>query len=200
MDTYYKTEDHPLEPAELRKLKRGIWIIPIFLIIFGVGFTLFFQNVNPNDGFFFWALVVFAFFFAGIMGQITWGLAMDMHYKTKQVFQGLVTKKEFHWHSGKGKSRSYFLHFGDDKRIRVEPHIYNKFEEGDLIEIHRSKRLYNMIYKTEVLKRDAVMQVVADVKQQQLSKQQRIGFALILLFVLVVGGFVASVFLGFIEW
>lgn len=199
MDKYYKTEDKPLEPQELAKLKRGFWVIPVFLVIFTGFFVFIFQVVKPVDGPIFWVPVVFAVFFVGLMGYIIWGFTMDMIQKTKQVFQGLITKKDIHHGAGKSKSRTYYLFFGE-KRLRVEPYIFNKFEEGDLIELHRSKRLYNMIYKTELLKRDVVMQVVADVKHQQMSQQQRIGFTLILLFVLTVAGFVASVLLGWVEW
>lgn len=199
MDKYYKTEDHPLAPEELRKLKRGFWVIPVFSLVF-VGFFVFiFQVVSPVDGPIFWIPVVFAAFFVGLIGYIIWGFTMDITQQSKQVFQGLITKKDIHRSAGKSKNRTYHLFFGE-KRMRVEPYIYNKFEEGDLIEIHRSKRLYNMIYKTELLKRDVVMHVVAAVKQQQMSRQQRIGFILISLFVLAIGMFVAAVLLGWVEW
>ncbi|MDW3190722.1 MAG: hypothetical protein R8G66_00065 [Cytophagales bacterium] len=198
-EKYYKTEDIPLEPKELRKLKQGFFVIPIFLLIF-VGFFVFlFNMLNPKDGFFFWMPVGFAVFFAGLMGYIIWGFVMDLRTHSKQVFQGLITKKELKRHSGKSSSRSYYLLFGE-KRMRVELHIFNKFEEGDLIEIHRSKRLYNMIYQTKLLKRDAAMQAVAEVKHQQLNKQQMTGFILIFLFVAIVATFVASVFFGWIDW
>ncbi len=199
MDKYYKTQDVPLEPQELAKLKRGFWVIPVFLIIF-IGFFVFiFQVVTPVDGPIFWIPVVMSVFFAGLMGYIIWGFVMDLSLGTKQVFQGLITKKDVHHGAGKSKSRTYYLFFGE-KRMRVEPHIYHKFEEGDLIELHRSKRLYNMIYKTELLKREVVMQVVAEAQQQRMSRQQRIGFILISLFVLTIGMFVAAVLLGWVEW
>lgn len=199
MEKYHKTEDRPLEPQELRKLKRGFFVIPIFLLIF-VGFFVFlFNMLNPDEGFFFWVPVGFAIFFAGLMGYIIWGFVMDLQTKSKQVFQGLITKKEVKRHSGKSSNRSYYLLFGE-KRMRVELYLFNKFEEGDLIEIHRSKRLYNMIYQTKVLKRDAVMEAVAEVKKQHLDKQQPIGFILISLFVAIVASFVAAVFFGWIDW
>ncbi len=200
MDTYYKTEDQPLEPNELRKLKRGFWVIPIFLVLFGGFFAFLFNMLNPNEGITFWIPVGFMTFFIGIMGYIIWGFIMDMSEKTKQVFQGLITRKHHRRSTGKSKNSSYFLYFGEKKRMRVEPHIYHKFEEGDLIEIHRSRRLYNMIYKTELLKRDVMTQAVSEVKKAQMSKQQRAAFILISLFVVIVGSLVGGVLLGVIEW
>lgn len=199
MDRYYKTEDRPLEPHELRKLKQGIWVIPFFLVFFVVFFVILFNFVEYQDGFFFWVPVGFAIFFALIMGYIIRGFLLDLRYQTKEVFQGLITRKEWRRSGGKSKSTTYYFYFGE-KRMRVELNIYGKFEEGDLIEIHRSRRLYNMIYKTELLKRGVEMQQVAALKQEQLSKQQRVGFIVIILFVVVVGSLVAGVHLGLIDW
>lgn len=199
MDTYHKTEDRPLEPKELRKLKRGFWVIPIFLLIIIAFFYFLFSEIKPAEGFFFWVPVGFAVFFGGLMGYIIWGFAMDLSQGTKQVFQGLITGKDCKRKAGKNASTSYFLLFGE-KRMRVELYLYNRFEVGDLVEIHRSKRLYNMIYKTELLQRDATMAPVAENKQAKLRIRERIGFAVVILFVLLVGGLVAGVHLGFIEW
>lgn len=101
MDKYYKTEDRPLTPKELRKLRQGCCVIPIFLLIFGGFFAFLFNRLHPDEGFFFWIPVGFVLFFAGLMGYIIWGFAMDLRTNSKQVFQGLITKKELSRHARK---------------------------------------------------------------------------------------------------
>jgi len=194
MENYYKTFEQPLEPKELKKLKRGFIFIPIFTLLFGAFFFFLFNQMEHGGGFK-WVVYGFAAFFGLIILTILRGFALDLRDQTKEVFQGLITRKvRRRSKSKKGRNTtSYYFYFGD-KSMKVELNLYNKFQEADLIEIHRSKRLYNMIYDSKLIKSGVMKEEVAELKRAQEEKENRIGI-IVLIAVLIIVGIVVTILL-----
>jgi len=189
---YYKTFELPLEPHEVKKLKRSFIFIPIFTVLFGAFFFFLFNNMGIDDGWAKWAVIGFAVFFVIIILIILRGFALDLRDQTKQVFQGLITRKVRRRSKGKNKSStSYYFYFGD-KSMKVELNLYHKFQEADLIEIHRSKRLYNMIYDSKLIKRGVMVEEVSELKRIHEEKENRLG-VIIMISVLVIVGIILTV-------
>lgn len=130
----------------------------------------------------------FASFFGIIFLIIIRGFALDLRDQTKQVFQGLITRKvRRSSKSKKGRSStSYYFYFGD-KSMKVELNLYNKFQEADLIEIHRSKRLYNMIYDSKLIKKGVMIDEVSELKRIQEAKEKKIGIIILVSILVIVG-------------
>ena len=157
MDTYHKITEQSLEPKERAKLKRGLYIIPIFMLIFSGAMSFFWSTIDLrwDEPFVyvigFISLIIFIVFFL-----ISFQLYRDLDENVKIVFQGLVTGKK-----NKSKARQnrksqkdqFYLYFGDHEK-KVGAHLYFKFEVGDLIEIHHAKHSYQMYFQKKLIKRN----------------------------------------------
>ncbi len=198
MDTFYKTSEAPLEPQELKKLKKGIFILPIVIIGFGIFFGTILSQMNVDETF----LKIFggfACFFVLVLIFIGRGYVLDLRDQTKEIFQGVVTRKvKRRRKKKKGSSTSYYFYFGD-KSIQVPLHIWGQFEEADMIEIHRSKRIHNLIYKTELLKRGVMIEQVQEIKEAQEAKEQKMAMIALIVFISIVGLVILLANLGILN-
>lgn len=188
----------PLDAGERKKLKKGFYFIPFF-VLFAGGVIYFMLSMSVGgDDFFTYGIIGMAVFFGLLIFWIVRGIVLDLKDNEKKVLQGLITVKQTNRSTGgKRNRRSYYFYFGD-KRMRVEPHLYHKFEEGDLIEIHQAKRVYNVIFKSELLKRGALPEEVEQSKTALLQKQKKQGRYIIIGFLIAVPILLCIVF-GFIA-
>lgn len=195
MDTFYKTSDAPLEPHELKKLKKGIFILPIVIIGFGLFFGTFLSQMDVDEVF----LKIFGGFaclFILVLILIGRGYVLDLREQMKEVFQGVITRKvKRRRKKKKGSSTSYYFYFGE-KSIQVPLHIWGQYEEADLIEIHRSKRISNLIYKTELLKRGVMIEQVQEIKEAHEAKEQKMAMIALIIFISIVGTVILLANLG----
>lgn len=198
MDTFYKTSEAPLEPHELKKLRKGIFILPIVIIGFGLFFGTILSQMEMDEAF----LKIFggfASFFILILIFIGRGYVLDLREQTKEVFQGVVTRKvKRRRKKKKGSSTSYYFYFGD-KSIQVPLNIWGQFEEADMIEIHRSRRISNLIYKTELLKRGVMIEQVQEIKEAHEAKEQKMALIALIVFISIVGVAILLVILGILD-
>lgn len=186
MDQFYKTTQAPLEPHELKKLKKGIYIMPI-VIIFMIGFFSMVLTQFDLEGTFLKIFGGFAILFMTVLIFIVRGYVLDLRDQTKEILQGVITRKvKRRRKKKKGSSTSYYFYFGD-KSILVPLHIWGQYEEADMIEIHRSKRISNLIYKTELMKRGVLIDQVQEIKEAHEAKEQKMAMVALIIFVVIVG-------------
>lgn len=200
MDSFYKTTEAPLEPEELKKLKKGIYIIPFFLVFVAIFFSFILDFTADFEGAFY-PVVGFMSLFGIVLFFIIKAYVLDLRDQKKEIFQGVITWKTFRRSKkskGKGSSTSYYFYFGE-KEMKVPLHIYGKFEEADLIEIHRSKRITNLIYKSELIKRGVMIDKVKEVKQVQVKKQQRMVLIVLIIFFSIVVAVLMAAHLGLFD-
>lgn len=195
IDTYHKKTYAPMEPHQLKKLKKGFYVLPIFGIIFGVVLYFLFGEMESDDSFF-WVGVFFILFFMGIFGWITWALVMDVQSGEKEIFQGIVTrKKSVRRRSKKGRSStSYYLYFGKHYE-RVELHVYNRFQEGDMIEIHRAKRTYNVVFDMKLIKSGVMLEEINRQKAELEEHERKNAWKPIVGFILAIPIILSFMFL-----
>ncbi|MFY0627773.1 MAG: hypothetical protein JXR07_15855 [Reichenbachiella sp.] len=199
-DSLLKVTYAPLSPDERKKLKKGFYFIPFFTVFAGGIFYFMLSMAGGKDDFFFYAVLGMAAIFGLVIFWITRGIVLDLQDNEKKIVQGVVTHKESVRHkSKKGRSRtSYHLYFGE-KSMRVEADLYHKFNEGDLIEIHQAKRVYNVIFKTEKLKIDVFPDKVSKYKTAHQVKRKRQGRYAIVGFLLFVPIFLTVLFSFFAD-
>lgn len=195
---FYSTSEASLEPHEIKKLKNGYIIIPIFFVLFAVFFYFIF-NVEKDV---IWQRIIFGFmlFFAAIMFIIVRGFYLDLKHGTKEITKGVITHKKIEVSrgtrarsagargisaTGGSKTKWYYYIFFGEKRMRVEGHIYDEFSIGDRVEIHHSKRLYNMVYKTIVLEHNVMMDKIAELKEEREKKEKKYWWLGITIFILL---------------
>ncbi|MDW3190729.1 MAG: hypothetical protein R8G66_00100 [Cytophagales bacterium] len=186
MDQFYKITVAPLEPHELKKLKKGIFIMPI-VTIFIIGFFSMVLTQFDLEGTFLKIFGGFAILFMTVLIFIVRGYVLDLRDQTKEILQGVITRKvKRRQKKKKGSSTSYYFYFGD-KSILVPLHIWGQFEEADMIEVHRSKRISNLIYKTELMKRGVLVEQVQEIKEAHEAKEQKMTMIALIIFVVIVG-------------
>lgn len=195
IDTYHKKTYAPLEPHELKKLKKGAYILPFVIAFMGTVMYFLFRDMQYGD-FFFWVGVFFITAFVGILGYASWALYMDITKGEKEIFQGVITRKDkVRFRRKKGGSKtSYYLYFGKHYE-RVELHLYNQFEEGDMIEIHRAKRTYNVIFDTKVIKKGVMMDKITEMREERELKAKKNAWKPIVGFLLGIPVFLSVMFL-----
>ena len=173
MDTFHKITEQPLEPKEHAKLKRGIYVIPIFMLIFTCAMSFFWSTIDLRwDEPFVYVLGFISSIIFIVFGLITLQLFRDLNGDIKIVFQGLVTGKK-----NKSKARQkrksqkdqFYLYFGDHEK-KVAAHIYFKFEVGDLIEIHQAKHSYQIYFQSKLIKRTIDYDQLAKEYRRETSK------------------------------
>ena len=177
MDSYYKVREEPLEQHELRQLKKGMWFIPVIMLIVCLVFFLLFKVVSSHDDAL-WPFIGFSVFFGLVLFYVLRGYVLDLKKQTKEVLTGVITLKEKRSkkkRKSKGSETAYFFHFGD-KDIMVPVSVYTQFKEADLVEIHRSTRVANLIYKAGLIKRGVLVEEVKEVKKEHKALEQKMIF------------------------
>lgn len=194
METYHKKTYAPLEPHELKKLKKGFYLIPIFALIMGAALYFMFGEMQA-DGFFYWFGIFFIVLFIGIFSWITWALIVDVQSGEKEIFQGVITQKRSVRHrSRKGGSKtSYYLYFGKYYE-KVELHVYGKFQEGDMIEIHRAKRTYNVIFDMKLIQRGVMLEEINKMREEREGKARKNAWKVYVGFILAIPIFMSVMF------
>lgn len=126
-----------------------------------------------------------------VLALVARGYVLDLREQTKEIFQGVITRKVKRRHKKKKgrSSTTYFFYFGD-KSMKVPLHVWGQFEEADMMEIHHSKRIQNTIYKTELLKRGVMVDQVQEIKEAQVAKEQKLALIIFLVFMGIVAAIV----------
>ncbi|MEQ9290338.1 MAG: hypothetical protein RIG77_25625 [Cyclobacteriaceae bacterium] len=164
MEEYQKVTYAPMNEEERSKVKKAFLFIVFFALLSGTVFYFLFKLTHDIEPFF-WGLCGIAILFSGILLYATWAAMIDLRDNEKAIVQGVVTMKRTFRSTGKRRRTSYYLYFGK-KSMRVRLELYNKFKEGDLIEIHKAKRTYNIIFKTELLKQGLLKEKIAEQREK----------------------------------
>ncbi|MEL7147868.1 MAG: hypothetical protein AAFO69_15955 [Bacteroidota bacterium] len=156
----------PLEPEDLKKLRKQLIPVLIFPFLAGGVFFLIFTFVFKNktdglaaDGIVLWVMIAFALFFAGILGYMIWSFVYDIRQGIKHRITGVVTDKQMDVQTSQkstgrhGSStrttRSYYV-FIDQIRYKMDYSAYGKVKVGDHIELEKAPKS-GVTLKLEVL-------------------------------------------------
>ncbi len=190
----------PLSEKERSKLKKGFIFIPVFILISGGIFYFMLSGPGSGDDFFGFAVMGMAVIFIAVIFWITRAVVLDLRDNEKKIIQGVITLKETHTSTGKKRRTTYYFHFGDYK-LSVQANIYHQFEEGDLIEIHQAKRVYNITFDSKLLKRGVLPEEVEKfraIHEEKTKKVNRLSVVIFVIVVLGIIGFVLALSLGLI--
>jgi len=141
----YQERQEQLTPSDKKQLRKVVIGVAIFTV-FAIGMFLFMNSMmgsHNRDDIFKYIFLGFGIFFFGIIIFIAGSATLDLTSGMKTVYTGVITDKETHRSSRRGKKgRSqpkYYLHFGD-KKFTINHKHFAEVNVGDEIELHYAKR------------------------------------------------------------
>lgn len=183
-----------MSKEERNKLKIGLYIMP-FAVLFVSGVLYFMLSMSFGESYFFWGVCFMGTVFFGIILWTLRAIVLDLRDNEKKIIEGVITRKEKIVTTATRASgrrsrrtrtkRTYLFYFGDTK-MQVQADLYNKFDEGDFVEIHMAKRVYSVIFKAEKIKSGQMMDVVAEQKAAAVDAKKGLNLNMGLLLLVLV--------------
>jgi FtsH-binding integral membrane protein len=190
MDQYYKITEDTLTPVERKKIQRGIYLFVPFTLIFSGLFYYIFSTVSFGETVF-WIATFFGSVFVLLFAYQGVAIYLDLKENRKKVLHGLITRKAS-YRSGKKKRTSYYFYFGK-KSFQVDRLKFNQYHEGDLIEIHKGKRV-PITFRMERLKSGVMMDTIQEMANARNARHKKIGWIPVVGFLLFIPIFLTGFF------